>query len=69
MKQIYLYPLRKKVDVPDKVHSMLCVYKIFWPPEATIQLGKKKMLRMKDFTPWPPPEQSSMDFGEEVKMG
>lgn len=59
MKKILIY--RKTgnitVQVSDKLHGMLCVYKVFWPPEATIKLGKKKTLTMKEFTPWPPPEQ------------
>ncbi len=56
MKTILIYPIGKKVEISDKLHGILCVYKTFWPPETTIKLGKK-VIALKDFTPWPPPEQ------------
>lgn len=65
MKEIYLYPISRRVKVPDRVHDVLCVYKVFWPPEATIKVGKNKVIQMKDFTPWPPPIQA--DLGLEVE--
>lgn len=60
-KMILIYPIGKKVPVSDKLHGILCVYKIFWPPETTIKLGKK-VIALKDFTPWPPPEQQGLDL-------
>ncbi len=58
MKQIliYLKSGNKLVPVSERLHNMLCVYKVFWPPETTLKLGKKTLV-MKEFTPWPPPEQ------------
>lgn len=64
MKEIYLYPISRRVKVSERLHGMLCVYKVFWPPEATIKLGKH-IIKMEDFTPWPPPEQ--VDLGIEVE--
>ena len=61
MKTILIYPIGKKVEISDKLHGILCVYKIFWPPETTIKLGKK-VIALKDFTPWPPPEQVGLGF-------
>ena len=56
MKQIWIYQISRRVDVSDRLHAKLCIYKVFWPPETTLQLGKK-MVKLADFTPWPPPEQ------------
>lgn len=56
MKQIWIYPISKKVDISDRLHGILCIYKVFWPPETTVALGKK-VVKLADFTPWPPPEQ------------
>lgn len=64
-KTILIYPIGKKVEVSDKLHGILCVYKIFWPPETTIKLGKK-VIALKDFTPWPPPEQVGFDLKVEA---
>lgn len=68
-KKILIYPIGKKVEVSDKLHGMLCVYKVLWPPETTIKLGKK-VIALKDFTPWPPPEQAELglDVPEQKKQ-
>ena len=60
MKEIYLYPISRRVRVPDKAHQLLCIYKIWWPPETTVKLGKNKIVKLEDLTPWPPPEQEKM---------
>lgn len=59
MKQIliYLKSGNKLVPINERLHNMLCVYKVFWPPDTTLKLGKKTLV-MKEFTPWPPPEQA-----------
>ena len=66
-KQILIYPISRRVDVSDRLHAKLCIYKIFWPPETTIQLGKKKVLKLSDFTPWPPPVQVGLGIEVEEK--
>lgn len=63
---IYRKTGNKLVDVSDRLHGLLCIYKMFWPPDATIKLGKK-VLVMKEFTPWPPPEQVPLLEVEEKK--
>ena len=64
MKTILIYRIGKRVEISDKLHGILCVYKIFWPPETTVKLGKK-IVALEDFTPWPPPEQ--VDLGLSVQ--
>jgi hypothetical protein len=66
VKKILIYPISKKVEISDKLHGILCVYKIFWPPETTVKLGKK-VIALKDFTPWPPPEQVGLGLDVPVK--
>jgi len=56
---IYLKTGDKFVTVSDRLHDVLCVYKMFWPPETTIKIGSK-VLVVKGFTPWPPPEQIAL---------
>ena len=53
MPEIYVEPAKRRFNIPDKMYALLCVYKIFWPPETTIQLGKKKVVALKDIYPWP----------------
>ena len=65
-KQIWIYPISRRVDIPDRLHMKLCVYKVFWPPETTIQLGKK-VIKLEDFTPWPPPEQVGLGIEVDKK--
>jgi len=68
MKKILIYRKdgNKLVEVSDRLHGLLCVYKTFWPPEATIKIGRK-ILVMKEFTPWPPPEQQTLLEVEQAK--
>lgn len=59
MKTILIYPDGKparRVQVSDKLYRVLCIYKIFWPPETTIRI-KNKVIMPKEYNPWPPPEQ------------
>lgn len=65
-KKILIYPIGKRVEISDRLHGILCVYKVFWPPETTIKLGKK-IIALQDFTPWPPPEQVGLDIKIEKK--
>lgn len=66
MKQIWIYPISKKVDVSERLFNLLCIYKVFWPPEAKIVLGKKTLV-VKDFTPWPPLEQADLGLKVAIK--
>lgn len=63
---VYRKTGNKLIDVSDKLHNALCVYKVFWPAEATLKLGSK-IIRMKEFNPWPPPEQIGFDMKVSVK--
>lgn len=56
---IYLKTGDRLVEVSERLHGVLCIYKMFWPPETTIKIGKK-ILVVKEFTPWPPPEQIAL---------
>lgn len=60
MKQIWISPILKRVNVPDKVHLILGIYKVFFPPETTVKLGKNKILTISEIDPWPPPEQEKL---------
>lgn len=68
MKKILLYRKsgNKLVEVSDRLYSMLCVYKSMWPADATIKIGSK-VLVMREFTPWPPPEQVKLLEVEQKK--
>lgn len=65
MKEIYLYPISRRIKIPKRAHYMLCVYKIFYPPEMTVRLGKHKIVQLKDIDPWPPAEQTDLGLGIE----
>lgn len=62
MKVIYLSRIGRTVQVPDHVWQLIAVYKVFWPPDKVIQLGKTKKIQLKDLELQAPPEQSKIDF-------
>lgn len=51
---------QKKIQVPEKAWNVLAVYKVFWPPETVVQLGKNKLIKIENINPWPPPEQATL---------
>jgi hypothetical protein len=58
-KEIYIAPAKRKFMIPDSAWNILAVYKVFWPPETTVKLGKK-IVKLEDLYPWPPAEQSML---------
>ena len=68
MKQIWISQISRAVDVSDRLYGLLSAYKIMWPPETTIRLGKK-VVKLKDFELNPPPEQVALiDLPEPIKV-
>ena len=62
MRQILLTHKKssRRINVPDHVHNILSVYKVFFPPDTTVKLGKGKIVFMSEINPWPPPEQVNL---------
>lgn len=69
MRQILLTHKKsfRRINVPDHVHEILAVYKVFFPPETTVKLGKGKIVFISEINPWPPPEQVDLLKIEPVK--
>ena len=65
-KKILVYQIGRTVEISDRLHAILCVYKVMWPPETTVAIGKK-VVALKEFTPWPPPEQIGMGINVPTK--
>jgi hypothetical protein len=65
-KEIYIAPAKRKFLIPDHVWNVLAVYKIMWPGHVTVRLGKKKVVKLSEIFPWPPPEQESLLTVESV---
>lgn len=60
MRPVYIAPAKKIFMVSERTWNLLAIYKIFWPPSFKIEVGKKKkrLVKIEDIYPWPPPEQS-----------
>jgi len=50
---------RRRVDVPDDVHLMIAVLKVFFPSDTPVKLGKYTF-KISEIDPWPPKEQVKM---------
>ena len=40
-KQIWIYPISRRVDIPDRLHMKLCVYKVFLAAGDNHPAGEK----------------------------
>ena len=60
MREVYIAPAKRIFKVSEATWLKLAVLKVFWPPDHKIEIGKakKRIVKMEDIYPWPPPEQS-----------
>lgn len=57
MKRIWLYyPTSREAFISDRLHQILSIYKIWWPPKTTVKVGSK-VICMEDIDLWPPEGQ------------
>lgn len=50
---------QKRVEVPEEVHLMIAVLKVFFPDNTPVRLGKYTF-KISEIDPWPPKEQTKM---------
>ena len=50
---------KKRVEVSEKTHGLMCVLKIMFPPDTPVKLGKY-VFKISEIEPWPPPEQGKL---------
>ena len=67
-KEIYIIAQKRKVAIPKRLWDMLAIYKVFFPPETTVQIGKTRVIKINEIEVWPPPEQVSLLEVEQDKI-
>lgn len=64
---LFIAPADKTFMIPERAWMKIAVYKVFWPPETEMKLGKH-VVKLQDLYPWPPPVQESLLTIDEVPV-